>query len=366
MAELPQRLAISLYQDARSYVECVPVLNQHLHELGKLFDPHQHQLGPPHKVPMYFLLCQAMELALKAHLAASGVPEKTLSSKKIRHKIDVAFRMARDDYGFVPADNRFPELVRWLAPYHRDHLFRYRKGNGLLEPPYALSVAAKIILKTVAGIEPYVRSQLLKAEGRSTIEVARNQLALDQRLERAAQLVILSRKFFDVWSCLEHAREQPATHEVMDAHFSEFFVFTLHAHFVAFVVHMAALFEKRQDTINLRRLINEMKTTAMLPSKAAAEIDALLAEAEPLATKVSTLRNNLFAHRSAFLSYAEIFEMADVTEDELRGVTEIALKIANQLLEAKGHPDQSFNPAPLEQAEALLRALLREHALTNR
>jgi hypothetical protein len=64
----------------------------------------------------------------------------------------------------------------------------------------------------------------------------------------------------------------------MDAHFSEFFVFTIHAHLVAFVVHMAALFEKRQDTINLRRLINEMKATAMLPSKAAAEIDALLGE----------------------------------------------------------------------------------------
>jgi AbiU2 len=194
----------------------------------------------------------------------------------------------------------------------------------------------------------------------------RNQLGLGQQLERAAQLVIRSRKFLDVWSCLEDAREDPETHEVMDAHFSEFFIFTLHAHFVAFVVHIAALFEKRQDTINLRRLINEMKATATLSSKVAAEIDALLGEAELLATKVTTLRNNLFAHRSAFLSYAEIFEMADVAEDELRTITEIGLKIANQLLEPKGLPDQSFNPAPQEHAEALLRALLREHALTNR
>ena len=168
-----------------------------------------------------------------------------------------------------------------------------------------------------------------------------------------------------MWSSLEDAKGCTATHEVMDAHFSEFFLFTIHAHFVAFVVHMAALFEKRQDTINLRRLINEMKATAMLPSKAAAEIDALLGEAEPLASKVTNLRNELFAHRSAFLNYAEIFEIADVTKDELRSVTDIALKIANQLLEAKGLPDQSFNPAPHEHAEALLRALLREHALTN-
>jgi hypothetical protein len=162
-AKLPQVLAVGLIQDARSYVECVPVLDQHLHELGKLFDPHQHQLNPPHKVPMYFLLCQAIELALKAHLASSGVPEKTLSSKKIGHNIDVAFQYAQRDFKFVPADKRFPALVRWLAPYHRDHLFRYRKGNGLLAPPYAFSVAAKIVLKTIDKIERYVRNQYVNA-----------------------------------------------------------------------------------------------------------------------------------------------------------------------------------------------------------
>jgi hypothetical protein len=188
----------------------------------------------------------------------------------------------------------------------------------------------------------------------------RNPLPLDHRLERAAQLVIRSRKFFDVWSFLEDAKGYTATHEVMDAHFSEFFVVTIHAHFVAFVVHMAALFEKRQDTINLRRLINEMKATAMLPSKAAAEIDALLAEAEPLAKKVIILRNNLFAHRSEFVSYTSAFEIASVTADDLLHLTELALKIANQLLYAKNLPDQSFNPGARENAEALLEALLRE------
>jgi hypothetical protein len=109
---------------------------------------------------MYFLLGQAIELALKAHLAASGVPKRILSSKDIRHHIDKLFRMAQDDHGFVPADNRFPDLVQWLAPYHRDHLFRYRKGDGHLAPPCAFSEAAEIILKTIAGIEPYVRGQL--------------------------------------------------------------------------------------------------------------------------------------------------------------------------------------------------------------
>jgi hypothetical protein len=87
----------------------VPVLNKHLHGRGKLFDPKQHQLRPPHKVPMYFLLGHSIELALKAHLSASGAPERTLRSKKIGHNLDVAFQMARDDYGFVPSRRSLPE-----------------------------------------------------------------------------------------------------------------------------------------------------------------------------------------------------------------------------------------------------------------
>jgi AbiU2 len=139
--------------------------------------------------------------------------------------------------------------------------------------------------------------------------------------------------------------------------FSEFFEFTIHAHFAAFVVHMAGLFETRKDTINLRRLANEMNAANML-SKTAAEVDVLLRKAEPLASKVTILRNNLFAHRSASVSYASVFEMAHVTADQLRDLTEIALKIANQLLLARGLPDQSFNPGPHEHAEALLKVLL--------
>jgi hypothetical protein len=150
----------------------------------------------------------------------------------------------------------------------------------------------------------------------------------------------------------------------MDTHFSEFFVFTIHAHFVAFVVHVAGLFEKRNDTINLRRLANEMKV-ANMSSKTVDEVDALLREAEPLAAKVFVLRNKLFAHRDDVLSYAEVFKAADVTENQLRYLTELALKIANQLLVARGLSDKSVNPAPREHAEALLEALLREHAFAN-
>jgi hypothetical protein len=72
--------------------------------------------------------------------------------------------MARDDYGFVPADDRFPKLLDWLTPHHRDLLFRYREGGKPLSPPYGFRVAAKIVLKTIAEIDRYVRGQFLNAQ----------------------------------------------------------------------------------------------------------------------------------------------------------------------------------------------------------
>jgi hypothetical protein len=105
-----------------------------------------------------------MELALKAHLAASGVPNKTLRHK-IRHNIKEALRRAQD-LGFDAADARFPELVCWLAPFHLDHSFRYRKSGQLNQLPLA-SEAAEAIGNTIGPIERYVRRQFMNMRSRA-------------------------------------------------------------------------------------------------------------------------------------------------------------------------------------------------------
>jgi hypothetical protein len=147
-----------------------------------------------------------------------------------------------------------------------------------------------------------------------------------------------------------------------DERFSEFFRFDPHAHFVAFVVHIAALFEKRKDTINFRRLVKEMEQAGLISVQNAAEVDALLTRAQPFASKVTILRSNLFAHRSATLSYADAFKKAAVTAKQLCYLTNVALKIANRLLIVRGRNDQFFNALPANHADAILRVLSRSPA----
>lgn len=185
---------------------------------------------------------------------------------------------------------------------------------------------------------------------------ARQPLPIDERLERAGQLVVRSRIFFDLWFYFESAEAYPGIMDVMER-FNEFFRFDPHAHFVAFVVHMAALFERRRDTINLPALAWDMKAANLISARDAAEVGAFLTEAMQVTPKVAILRNNLFAHRSASMSYADAFERAQVTANQLRDLTDIALKIANRLLVVRGLRDQFFNVLPRDNAEAMLVAL---------
>jgi hypothetical protein len=183
-----------------------------------------------------------------------------------------------------------------------------------------------------------------------------NPLPINAQIERAAQIVVRARIFYDIWLYFEGTDTRPTIIDTMQR-FSEFFRFDPHAHFVAFVIHIAALFENRKDTINLPRLVKDTIIAAPISTQIATKTKTLLSQAKPLASKAAILRSNLFAHRSATLTYSEAFKKAAVTANQLRDLTEIALAIANHLLRARGLSDQFFNPLPRDHADAMLKTL---------
>ena len=145
-AKPPQLVAQRMLRDAEEYVEGA----------RQLAAPHG---GIVHKWawPSYHLLCHAIELTLKAYLAASGVPIKTLANH-IGHDLELAFRCAQK-HGFTPSAAGFWEVGQSLAPYHLDHSFRYGKPHGYVTHPEPSEVA-DIIASTITGVvEPYVRRQ---------------------------------------------------------------------------------------------------------------------------------------------------------------------------------------------------------------
>ena len=88
----------------------------------------------------------------------------------------------------------------------------------------------------------------------------------------------------------------------------------------------------------------------------------LLVGAEPIARKVAVLRNKAFAHRDAHITYADVFKMAAVAPDQLRELTELALRIVNRMLSARGLSEFFFNQLPVQHATSMLGILKRPEA----
>lgn len=181
----------------------------------------------------------------------------------------------------------------------------------------------------------------------------------DERIELITQLIKRARIFYDVWWFYEGAETRPRILGTMNR-YSEFFRFDIHAHFVSLVVYIAALFENRRDTVNFPALIEEAEAAKLLPPGALDQAKTAFAEIHDVLSKVAILRSNLFAHRSASLSYEEAFQKADITPNQLRDLTEAGLHIANIFLVARGRSEQFFHELSRKYIEALLDDLAKK------
>jgi hypothetical protein len=127
---------------------------------------------------------------------------------------------------------------------------------------------------------------------------------------------VRARLFLDLWFYFEERDSRRKIIETMEE-YNEFFRFTPHAYLVAYVIYMAGVFDTKRGTISFRSLVREVKTAGQLKGQEAA-VDALLVEAKPVVDKVLTLRHKAFAHRSAHISYDDVFKMAAVEPSQLR------------------------------------------------
>jgi hypothetical protein len=182
-------------------------------------------------------------------------------------------------------------------------------------------------------------------------------LPLNQRLDRIGQHIVRARLFLDLWAYFE---EQDSRRKIIHTmrEYNEFFRFTPHAFLTTYVIYMAGVFDKSRGTISLTSLIREIRAEGQLKTSGAMNIDALVTKVKPIADKVKTLRHNAFAHRSAHISYDDVFKKVAVQPNQLRELTDIALDITNQLLMIRGLQRQYFNELPRKAAEAMMAALV--------
>lgn len=178
-------------------------------------------------------------------------------------------------------------------------------------------------------------------------------LPLDERIMSAAKLAVRARIHCDLWWSTASADNRVRFHDALDEHW-EAWRFIEHAQFIAFMVTIYNLFGDRHGTIRFKKLSEELGGIAAEQIK----------EAESLAEKVRCFRDQLFAHRSDKLGYAQVFERAAITRDEMIRLAEAAVRISAAMLEARSLPEQPANDLPIKAIARILDTLQRDYEAT--
>ena len=110
------------------------------------------QLDDVQLIPKYFLLCHSIELALKAHILGHGGTNGEI--RKIKHDLRAALKRARE-LGLQPAAE-VEEVVRLVAPPHKDYSFRYTNDmwTQVLPTLEALAATVAALIKQVSEALP--------------------------------------------------------------------------------------------------------------------------------------------------------------------------------------------------------------------
>ena len=97
------------------------------------------------EMPVYYLYSHALELVLKAFLAAKGVPEKVLGSRELGHNLQ-ALRDKCLEKGLQvdPVTEPFiREAIEMLSPYATRYEFRYLR-TGVKQLPILVDVEQSV------------------------------------------------------------------------------------------------------------------------------------------------------------------------------------------------------------------------------
>ncbi len=136
-----------------------------------------------------------------------------------------------------------------------------------------------------------------------------------------------------------------------------FFSSGIHAHFIAYVAAMYAMYETRKDTYNCNQLLKLFAAEPGVTSEQISKVKSLLVEAKPIWLKVDVLRNEVFGHLAANTSTSAAFKKAAVKPDELARLLELSKQALNAVRAATGGGRHVYNLTARDDTLKLLEHL---------
>ena len=179
---------------------------------------------------------------------------------------------------------------------------------------------------------------------------------LDEQLDELVQSMMTARANYDIWWIYKNDTDRQKYINALNE-FPEFFRVGIHAHFVAMIMALYKLYDKRADVISIPTLLTEAAKHSWIPSQLISSITLKIDEIEVIFKKLKTLRHKLFAHRDKNIDYKQLFADVAITYDEIRLFIDHTLCILNKLLYNKRRTNIEFPTFAVEDTYKLLETL---------
>ncbi len=147
---------------------------------------------------------------------------------------------------------------------------------------------------------------------------------------------------YEIWWALKEKNNRKKYVDTMNE-YPHFFRSSIHAHFIATIMALYKLYEKRKDTVNLPKLLKSIKLEGFLPANEISNFEQAIDELKPLWVKISILRNNLFGHHSDSLNNEELWQKAQLKPDQIKELIEGSKIILNGITSNWKKTQHAFN-----------------------
>jgi AbiU2 len=162
---------------------------------------------------------------------------------------------------------------------------------------------------------------------------------MNDHLKQVADRVTSAFMNYRIWRTYTEPGDRAKYLEVLRK-YNSFFLTGLQAHFLATIVPLYGLYERRPDGISLTRLIE-----ALPDDKFRREVQTALDEAKRVWRKIAILRNEVFAHLSD-TDFEAKFAAAKLSPNDIGQLIELSKQLVNKLSYANDCQRRSKSTSP--------------------
>jgi len=177
-------------------------------------------------------------------------------------------------------------------------------------------------------------------------------LPIADQIDAASRMAMRCYTHMKLWLVTAGIEGRKRHGEVLEEYW-EHLRFLQHGQLFTAIVELHSLLDAHKSTINLPDLIKAHEHMAG-PQP---DLRQALDDVRPSLAALRLLRNMVFAHRTKSKSYADVFEAAGITPNDLDELALTCVKVTNELRVANGLEAQAPSPLPVSSYERMLKEL---------